>query len=332
LRTDTLDRRAGETRPEGGIVEAGKFGQQRCRRPLARRIGGVGRLRELVPGADRQAIVAAIDAVANQGAHLARDRPLQFDGQIGNAAPGVELIRCREGRCGADVETAPAGTAMVALGLVGRQLQRGENSAEEEPRAHTARHQVGVLALPAQPGRLSQRLLHDRGGIDEDLDLAALLLDQPAPQPLQPLLDHVVIVAALGVDADRGPVRLRQNCQRVASGGVGGRVGLGQHDDRTGFGPQSFGAGPPADSVGHPGHVAMPPLPDPLAQPRARHPDRVRAGDANLGEAERPSLRLKLGADRRARFLFRGCVQAPAPGCAPGMEEPGPCLSPIRAG
>ena len=49
---------------------------------------------------------------------------------------------------------------MIGLGLIGRQLERGEDRAEKQPRAEFARHEIGVLALPAEPGRLRQRLFH----------------------------------------------------------------------------------------------------------------------------------------------------------------------------
>ena len=92
---------------------------------------------------------------------------------------------------------------MIGVGLVARQFERGEDRAEKQPGAEFARHQIGVLALPAQPRRLRQRLFHHGGGIDEHLDLAAGRRDQPARQRLQPLLDQVVIVVALRIDRDR---------------------------------------------------------------------------------------------------------------------------------
>ena len=64
------------------------------------------RARELVPRADGEAIVAAIDAVADRGAELARDRALVLDGQVGDAAPRIELVGRREGVGRADVEAA----------------------------------------------------------------------------------------------------------------------------------------------------------------------------------------------------------------------------------
>ena len=50
-------------------------------------------LRELVPGAYAQAIVAAIDAIADGIAIFARDRALVLDGQIRNALARIQAIR-----------------------------------------------------------------------------------------------------------------------------------------------------------------------------------------------------------------------------------------------
>ena len=64
---DALDRAAGEPAPEGRIVERGQLGQWRATQVLARLQLQLGRgLGELVPRADGEAIVAAIDAVAHQ--------------------------------------------------------------------------------------------------------------------------------------------------------------------------------------------------------------------------------------------------------------------------
>ena len=61
---------------------------------------------------------------------------------------------------------------MIAVGLVARQVGRGEDRAEKQPRAEFARDQIGVLALPAQSRRLRQRLFHHGGGIDEHFHLS----------------------------------------------------------------------------------------------------------------------------------------------------------------
>ena len=70
--------------------------------------GLAGDRRELVPGADGQAVVAAIDAIAHGAAEFARDRRFRFDGEIGNAATRIELIRSREGARRANVEAGGA--------------------------------------------------------------------------------------------------------------------------------------------------------------------------------------------------------------------------------
>ena len=110
-------------------------------------------LRELVPRAHRETIVAAIDAVAHQRAQLARDRTLVLDRQVRDAAPRIEPVGRREGLGRADVEAGRARAAVIGLGVVRRELERGEDRAEEQPRAVLARNEIGVLALPAEPGR-----------------------------------------------------------------------------------------------------------------------------------------------------------------------------------
>jgi hypothetical protein len=45
--------------------------------------------RELVPGADGEAVVAAVDPVAEQRAKLGVDRAVVLDGEVGDAAAGV---------------------------------------------------------------------------------------------------------------------------------------------------------------------------------------------------------------------------------------------------
>ena len=122
---------------------------------------------EAVPRADRQAVVAAVDAIAHQRAEFVRDRAVMFDGEVGDAARRIEPVRRGERIGRADVEAARAGAAVVRVRLVGRDIERGVDLAQEQPGAMGARDEVGVLALPADPGALRQRLLHHRRGIDE---------------------------------------------------------------------------------------------------------------------------------------------------------------------
>ena len=128
----------------------------RCELRLA---AGVG---ELVPRADREAVVAAVDAVADPAAQFARDRAFVLDGEVGDAAPGVEPVGRRKGAGRADVEAGPAGSAMVGFRLVGRELEIGQDRAEEQPRAEFARHQIGVLALPTDASPLRRAAFPSR--------------------------------------------------------------------------------------------------------------------------------------------------------------------------
>ena len=51
-----------------------------------------------------------------------------------------------------------------------------------------------MLALPSKPRGLAQRFFGHRRGIDKHLHLAARLGNQPPRQPLQPFLDHVMVI------------------------------------------------------------------------------------------------------------------------------------------
>src|SRR5690606_27764877 len=111
---DALDRRTGEHAAESRIVELHHIGERR-RLELGAgaqlhlvRFGG-----ELVPGADRETVVAAIDAVAHGRAEFMRDRPLVLDVEIAEAAPRIQTERGREGVRRADVETLAAAAAAL---------------------------------------------------------------------------------------------------------------------------------------------------------------------------------------------------------------------------
>src|SRR5512135_1368580 len=88
---------------------------------------------ETVPRTDQLAVVAAIDAVADERAQLDGDAALEFDGEVGDATPRVELIRCSDGLGWADVDAGMAGAAVVLFRRVGRQRQVDVYLAQEEP-------------------------------------------------------------------------------------------------------------------------------------------------------------------------------------------------------
>jgi hypothetical protein len=91
-----------------------------------------------------------------------------------------------------------------------------------------------VLALPADAGGGGERLLHDRRGVDEDLDLFGGLGGEPAGDRLEPLLDEIVVVSAAGIDRDGRLVRTSEQGQRI----VFGSVVEAKHDHRARLRPQ----------------------------------------------------------------------------------------------
>ncbi len=194
------------------------------------------------------------------------------------------------------------------------QLQVGQHRAQEQPGAMLSRDQIGVLALPAEAGRLGQGLFHQGRGVDEHLDLAAEPGGHPAAELLQPALDQLVIVVALGIDGDRRPIPLRQDLQRIAVGAIAeaehhGRARVRPHPLRVAAAPQR---------LLHPVHGPVAAGPDELGQARARRPRRLHRGEARGVEAEglRPLADQGLGIVRsRDRHSGR-----PGPGPAAGRR------------
>ena len=155
---------------------------------------------------------------------------------------------------------------MIALGSIGFQREAQIDLAEKQPGAELPRDQIGVLALPAQPGALGKRLFHDRRGIDKQLERARPALLDPMRERLQPALQSVVIIAAARIDrndAAVGPLRKRQ---RV----VLGCIIDAKHDDCAGFRPQRPRIAAPRRGAGEPAHVAVIAARYEIAEPGAR--------------------------------------------------------------
>ena len=113
-----------------------------------------------------------------------------------------------------------------------------------------------MLALPTKARGLGQRLFHHRGGVDENLDLGAGGgLDQPAAKALEALLDQIMIILALRIDADGAARALPQDRPRIRLG----RIAFRQHDHRPRRRPERGGVAAPFHPLGHPAHLAMQP-------------------------------------------------------------------------
>src|SRR5450830_653642 len=97
---------------------------------------GQGRtLGKFVPGAKYLAIIAAIDTIADQAAQFQWNAALEFDCQVRNATPGVELVGRNDGRRRTDIDASTALTAMRTGGCIHRQGQIGEPLTEKKHRA-----------------------------------------------------------------------------------------------------------------------------------------------------------------------------------------------------
>src|SRR6185437_15398336 len=199
-----------------GIVEPRQLGEA-----WRREIGAGAKLvvrrgaGEAVPRADREAIVAAIDPVAHQRAQLVRDRAVVLDGEIGDAARRIEPIGCREGVRRADLLTPGTTAAAVGVRRVGCDVERGVDLAEEQPGAVRARDEVGVLALPAQPGALGEGLFHHRRGVHEHLYLFTAARGDELGEVLQHSLYDVVVIAVAGIDGDGAAIGLAKHGERI---------------------------------------------------------------------------------------------------------------------
>src|SRR6185312_2625078 len=253
--TDALDRRGREQGAEAILVELHQVGERGRAQIVARgELHLVRRGRKLVPRADREAVVAAIDTVTHGGAELERDRPPVLDVEVAEATPRIEPERGGKGLRRADVEAARAGAAALRLRRIDRQLGRGEDGAQEQPRAELARDQYAVLALPAEAGSFRQRLFHHRGGVDENLHLVPGPALEQTGDFLEPALDELVIVPVARIDRDGAAVPVRENAERI----VRRPVFDPEHDDGADVRPEPGRLGALAWLVRKPVHVAVP--------------------------------------------------------------------------
>ena len=96
------------------------------------------------------------------GAEISRYCATQFDGQIGDAAPRIELERGRDRPRRTGGNAARARAAAVLLGRVGLQLERGDDFREEHPVAEPAADEISMLADESQPRPLRQIAFEQR--------------------------------------------------------------------------------------------------------------------------------------------------------------------------
>ena len=151
-----------------------------------------------------------------------------------------------------------------------------------------------MLALPADPGARGQRLFHQRGGVDEHLDVRPLRLrrgDKKRSELFELSFDDIVIVAMARVDGNRASILDSERRKRIAAGAVV----EAKHDEAPRAGHQRSWIGPPLKAFLHPPHVAMRAVGEPCGEALASALRRLGGRDPAGVEAERSGP----GAERR---------------------------------
>jgi len=112
---------------------------------------------------------------------------------------------------------------------------------------------------------------------------------------LEPLLQDVVIIRAMGVDRDRRRIGARERLQRIMIGPV-----IHRDDKRAaGLGPERAGMTAPGLVGLHPVHLAMAAFGDEFRQTRTGLPGLIRTRHAGRVETERARLVLQRRRGRR---------------------------------
>src|SRR5262245_2475399 len=204
LIADAADRRALQPLVELAFRPAEELDQARAVQSVAGLEIALGaRPGEAVPGADELAVVAAVDAVADERPQLLWNRALVVDGEVRDTAASVELVGSADRLRGAHVDAALARPTSILLSRIDGKRQVAVNLAEEEPRARLAVEKQGVLAAPADSGSCGKLDLEHGRRVGEHAvaERADFGLDALA-ELLQARTQHLVIVAAAGVARD----------------------------------------------------------------------------------------------------------------------------------
>ena len=191
-------------------------------RPAARLPGRIERReRREIPGTDVLADVAAEQMAADRRPLRFRNRALQLDREIRDAARRIDLVFVddRAGRTRVDAQRA--GAALIGDDLVGGQLEADGDARQQHPRAELRVDEAGVLADPAKARRaarstrsctwcLSTKIAASNG--------SPCTLAHPRDQRFQPLGEHEVIVLAPRVARDRRGVTTGRRHRRCSRG------------------------------------------------------------------------------------------------------------------
>ena len=133
-----------------------------------------------------------------------------------------------------------------------------------------------MFTLPANTRFFSQRLFHQRRGIDEDLDLLAGFFREGPRELFEALLEQVMIIGVLRIDANhafRAPLKPRQRVllRSVVQTDDHGRLRLRPHGGWMLT---------PRQRLLHPAHRTVMPVGDIFRQTLTGRPGLVGAADA----------------------------------------------------
>ncbi|MNR05656.1 hypothetical protein D3C85_1216990 [compost metagenome] len=182
--------------------------------------GGAG---EAVPRADNLAVIATEHPVADQWPQVFRDRAFEFDGQVGNAASGIQHIGADEGVGRADVEAGTAPPAVFGgMGRVDRQRQVDEQFGEKKVTAGLAVQDQGIFADPSKPRLFGDGFFQHRGTVDKSAEAERSDLGLNFfRQLLHAFADQLVVIATQGITRDVGFFRLGEHfCHLRVAGQV----------------------------------------------------------------------------------------------------------------
>ncbi len=286
---------------------------------------------EAVPGTDVLAVVAAEDAVADGLPELDRDGSAEFDGEVGNAPSAVHHVGLDDRVRRAGGHAAGAGSAVVRMRVVGRQVHREQDLAEKEPGAAARRDDIRVLADPAEAGPFGERLFEQGAvihqGRDPSLGAGRTFGKQSGfdsaglgerGQGAEFRIQHPVVVLAPRVLRDHPAARRRGGgTARVVVEAAGDHGPLGVSCRAAVGAPDAGGVATPAGVAGHPVHRAVVAAGEPFLEPlaRVREPGR---GETDRGEAQ-------------AEALFADCVaevRPPGAGFGHWRQRTATCRSP----
>ena len=249
-----------------------------------REIRFAGILREPVPRAAELAVVATVDAIADERTQRLGDAARKLDREVRDAAAGIELIRRDDCARRADVDARAAAPAVRRLRCGDRQRQIGVDLAQKEPGTCVAREEQRVLALPANPGLRRQRHFEHRRAVGEDAvaEVSDRSMDA-CREPLELVAQHLVIVAAERVARYERLGRIAQDLFAVPRRRGAVVHARGDHSQRARN--ERAGARPDGAVPCHIIHLAVSSRGEPLEQPLLRDVE-IGVRDADLLETQ----------------------------------------------